>query len=493
MSDLSNTFCASFSQLVRVRVLLAALAFLFCLSATENTFAANFIVTRTDDRNTTCNSGVDCSLREAVNAANAAATNDTITFAAGLTTITLTNEIIINNNGTLTITGNGANVFTIDGGAGTNRIFTNLATTIISGATLTGGNGMGANFPNFIGGAIFTGNSLTLDSVHITGNSSSSSSGGGVYFGGGTHSIINSTISGNTANNCGGFNTESDITVVNSTISGNTVPNSGNVGGGFCSQRGTTTLRNVTITNNTAGSGGGINIDFGATLNFGNTIVAGNTATGGSGAEIRFGTGTITSAGYNLVGDSAGDSTNTGNAITYQPTDILDINPMLGALTITNGGTTPTHALQTGSPAIDKGNSFGLTTDQRGFARPFDNPSITNATGGDGADIGAFEVQAAPTAASVSIGGRVMTASGRGIRNVYITLTDSNGNNRLAVSTAFGYYRFEDVAAGETYIISASAKQYTFSQPTQVLNINEDADGINFIANSIKTVRGGRK
>ena len=79
-----------------------------------------------------------------------------------------------------------------------------------------------------------------------------------------------------------------------------------------------------------------------------------------------------------------------------------------------------------------------------------------------------------------------MTASGRGIRNVYITLTDSNGNTRMAVSSSFGYYRFADVAAGETYIISARGKRYTFSQPTQVLNINEDTDGINFIANSIE-------
>ena len=56
----------------------------------------------------------------------------------------------------------------------------------------------------------------------------------------------------------------------------------------------------------------------------------------------------------------------------------------------------------------------------------------------------------------------------------------------MATTTSFGYYRFEEVAAGETYIISASAKRYTFSQQTQVLNINEDTEGINFIANSIE-------
>ena len=57
------------------------------------------------------------------------------------------------------------------------------------------------------------------------------------------------------------------------------------------------------------------------------------------------------------------------------------------------GGQTKTHALRLTSPAIDKGKSFGNTTDQRGLTRPFDNPLIPNATGGDGADIGAFERQ----------------------------------------------------------------------------------------------------
>lgn len=90
----------------------------------------------------------------------------------------------------------------------------------------------------------------------------------------------------------------------------------------------------------------------------------------------------------------------------------------------------------------------------------------------------------APTAASVSVGGRVMTESGRGIRSVKITLTDSSGNTRTATTTAFGYYRFADVAAGETYIISAFGKSYTFSQPSQVLNINGDLTDIDFIGYS---------
>jgi hypothetical protein len=96
---------------------------------------------------------------------------------------------------------------------------------------------------------------LTLDSVHMTGNTASTA-GGGVSFDSSTYRIINSTISGNNALDCGGFVTESStLTVVNSTFSGNRATTGD--GGGFCNNRSTTTLRNVTITNNTSNLGGG--------------------------------------------------------------------------------------------------------------------------------------------------------------------------------------------------------------------------------------------
>ncbi|MEJ7862157.1 MAG: carboxypeptidase regulatory-like domain-containing protein, partial [Pyrinomonadaceae bacterium] len=87
----------------------------------------------------------------------------------------------------------------------------------------------------------------------------------------------------------------------------------------------------------------------------------------------------------------------------------------------------------------------------------------------------------APTAAAVSVSGRVQTAQGRGIGNVRLTMTDQSGNMRTTSSTSFGYFRFENVAAGETYIITARGKRFTFSQPSQVLNVNDDTDEINFI------------
>ncbi len=92
-------------------------------------------------------------------------------------------------------------------------------------------------------------------------------------------------------------------------------------------------------------------------------------------------------------------------------------------------------------------------------------------------------VTAVTTAATVAVGGRVTTPSGRGIRNVRLSLTDSLGNVRIATTTTFGYYHFDDVQVGETYILTAASKRYTFTHPLQVLNINEETYQVNFIAN----------
>lgn len=92
-------------------------------------------------------------------------------------------------------------------------------------------------------------------------------------------------------------------------------------------------------------------------------------------------------------------------------------------------------------------------------------------------------IVAGPTASMVFVRGRAVTALGRGIKNVFITMSDSHGNMKRAVTTGFGYYQFRDIAAGETYVISAKGKHLIFSQPSRVLNINEDTNNVNFIAN----------
>lgn len=95
----------------------------------------------------------------------------------------------------------------------------------------------------------------------------------------------------------------------------------------------------------------------------------------------------------------------------------------------------------------------------------------------------------APTAAGVSIGGRVLTSDGRGIRNVNVSLVDLQGNIHRAISSSFGYYRFDNIPSGETVIVSAAAKRFTFSQPSQVLNVTEDTGGIDFVADDFGLLR----
>src|SRR5205807_9796984 len=75
------------------------------------------------------------------------------------------------------------------------------------------------------------------------------------------------------------------------------------------------------------------------------------------------------------------------------------IDPLLEVL-FDNGGFTRTHALKNLSPALETGNSFGLTTDQRGFPRPVNSDSAPPPSTGDDSDIGAFERQNAPAAPS---------------------------------------------------------------------------------------------
>jgi len=178
-------------------------------------------------------------------------------------------------------------------------------------------------------------------------------------------------------------------------------------GAGFSSDSGSAFLASCTISSNqpaagngglggtgSTGSGGSLGVgsaNSGGLFSAGNvqvqnSILAGNLAT--TYPDVN---GTVQSGGFNLVGISdgssgwlVGEAANLGNSS-------FPIDPKLGPLQ-NNGGPTLTMALLAGSPAIDKGSSPGLATDQRGRARAYDIAGIANASGGDGSDIGAFEL-----------------------------------------------------------------------------------------------------
>jgi len=89
----------------------------------------------------------------------------------------------------------------------------------------------------------------------------------------------------------------------------------------------------------------------------------------------------------------------------------------------------------------------------------------------------------APTAAASQISGRVLRTDGRGVSKARLTITDQNGEVRSALTNPFGYYRFDDIAAGEIYVISVSHKQYRFD--SKVINASENLSDVDFIASEI--------
>lgn len=86
----------------------------------------------------------------------------------------------------------------------------------------------------------------------------------------------------------------------------------------------------------------------------------------------------------------------------------------------------------------------------------------------------------APTAAAVSLSGRVFNQSGMFLGHVTISLVDINGVTRSALTGSFGYYSFEGLASGQTYILSATAKGYTFAP--RVVTLNDEVSGFDLIA-----------
>jgi CSLREA domain-containing protein len=306
-------------------------------------------------------------------------------------TITLTSgHLVFQKN--LTINGPGANLLTVSGN-NQSRVFVidDVVTVSLSGMTITGGN---TTEP---GGGIYSFANLTVSNSHITGNTAQF--GGAIANQLGALTLLQSTVSNNTANGNsvagGGLDVTGPLTVTNSTISGNIVTGTtGNSGGGIWIN-GDSTITNSTITNNSVlgpNSASGLYRSSGS-VTIRNSIIAGNVNNSAMPDLVAVGNTGITSGGYNLIGNRGGALiafAATGDQVGGGPNPIL--NPSLAALQ-NNGGQTPTHALLSGSLALDKGQRSGSTIDQRGRTRPFDIFTITPATGGDNSDIGAVEMQ----------------------------------------------------------------------------------------------------
>jgi hypothetical protein len=413
------------------------------------------------------------SLRQALSDAN---DGDTIDFAVGGTINLTSGELVIGKN--ITITGPGSNLLTVRPSSGSFfRVFDVMPShsITIQGLTISfgyAGSAQGGgiyldehvtatlaecvltnNFTGDIGGAIFIdgyggGAMLTVLNSTITGNTAGSTDHGGSGAGiestaavltiinstvsnntawigndfnggygggidsGGTVEISSTTISGNQAGIIGGgLSLSGPATITNSTISGNTAGLFGPVGptglGGGISDFGPLTIINTTISGNNAhgstfkGGGEGGGIYNGGSADIGNSTLSGNQADvhGGSiyggtfdignsilngGSPENIYDATATSLGYNVCSDD-------GGGFLKGPGDQINTDPLLGPLQ-DNGGSTFTHELLTGSPAIDAGDPNFTPPpyyDQRG-------PDFWRERNGR-IDVGSFEVQTGST------------------------------------------------------------------------------------------------
>ena len=283
------------------------------------------------------------------------------------------------------------------------------------GLTLTGvvvkGNEVvaeGADDDRAEGGGVYSEGPLTLRDSFVTENVARASEGTSetIAAGGGVAAfdsltVQRSTISGNVVTAIGGGGIASaqggglltpDQTEIElSTISGNSViaENGGTqtraAGGGITAFE--ANLTGTTVTRNSATSSGQA---FGANIDAFLTTVVRDSIVSNPLGDADSCNGNTVSASFNLDED--------GSCEFEAGSDLNGVAAGLDPVLKDNGGPTPTHALLPGSLAIDRGNSFGASTDQRGLARPSDFPSISNKEGGDGSDIGAFELQAPPGA-----------------------------------------------------------------------------------------------
>ena len=87
------------------------------------------------------------------------------------------------------------------------------------------------------------------------------------------------------------------------------------------------------------------------------------------------------------------------------------------------------------------------------------------------------------TAAQASVSGRVLTAEGIGIRNARVVITGNSLTEPIVATTgSFGYFTFDGLATGQTYVVTVNSQRYTFSTPSRVLSLIDNVADVDFVA-----------
>lgn len=334
-----------------------------------------------------------CTIRAATQETNALAGADNVIIPAGVFVLSI-GQLSISDD--LTLAGAGADSTILDGG-GTSRVLIienppaiRRITVTVEKVTVQNGSDSGilVDFASALNladsivrnnaGGVFN----SIDGVlNVTNCTISYNSRGGIS-NSGSLIVSDSTVSDNERTGISSSTDLDEVTIINSTLSRNG-------GSGIANSFGTVTVISSTVNDNLGGiSNAGGPIIGVVTLK--NTLVANSFFSDCLGEAI-------TSGGHNLSSDNTCGFTSPG--------DLVDTDPILGPLQ-NNGGPTATHALLSGSPAIDAGSDpctdptgAPLLTDQRGAARPVDG----NGDGMIACDIGSYELQSSITTVDIDI------------------------------------------------------------------------------------------
>jgi CSLREA domain-containing protein len=411
-------------------------------------------------------------------------------YTSNTVNLTITNSHFDNNNIQGTAGGSaGAGLYI----RGDTTIPSALAT--ITACTFNNNTSSGANV-NGVGLSIVTADqqfgriTVKLDRSTISGNSGSGSGAGMQVFpdqGSIDLDVSGSTFSNNTAGATGGgvdlttvggeLDSEIYSSFTNTTVSGN----SGTIGGGFAvrSEPGNVTVdfQYCTLTNNTGsvrGGGLGDSSGGGGFIYLERTVLAGNTAPAGTDIFAE-----VFSIGYNHFGSASG-MTIIGGLNTHLTTGPAMLGPLQN-----NGGPTPTHLPDAGSPLVDAipigqrtcSPSSGTITvygDQRGFGRPF----------GTGCDKGAVERGASLAAGPWTLSGSTRTTAGMPIRNVAVQISGGNLPAPVTVFTGnLGTFQFSNLT-GNDYTVTVTAKRFHFIQSIVVFSVGSNITNADFVANA---------
>jgi len=478
MSDLSDTLRASLSQLVRVRAIFAALALLICLAGNVR---AGFLYV-INQINGASNQIYGYNVNESTGA---------LTALAGFPVATGGNGTFNTHSEQITIDRRNRRLFVINDGSNTVSAYSiNSATgalTALPFSPIALGTGIWATIAAHPSGSpLIVGDSAgKVNSYNITATTATAAAGS--PFSTGAASPFSSVFSrdgsyfytgGNSGNSFAGFSVDQANGVLTAlagspfTSNFNPKPHAADSSGRiFTSTR---------TSNNPEPNTGQVGV----------FTTSSGVPTGVTGSPFVSGL------------TNAVDGVLSPNEMFYYVAD--RIGNRVGAYQIAGSGSSTTLTAVAGSPFASSGTfTDALVFNNSGnflFAANGDSRNITTYSADTGTGVLTFNnVQAAntlgtaglltgidylptaaPTAASVSVGGRVLSANGRAISRARVTLTNLNGETRTALTNSLGYYRFEDVGAGETYIFAVISKRYSVAP--QVVTVTEDLTDLDFTA-----------